>query len=172
MDSYFILMVQDLFLHNINQNKRNRKMYQLAQINIARMIGANIEDPIMTEFVSHLDSVNQLAEESDGFIWRLKDDDNNATGFNPLHDEQVMINLSVWKNIESLEYYTYKTFHVDFLRRRKEWFQKYGKAYYALWWIKNDEFPDIDEALKRLEYLQENGPSSYAFNFQSVFQKP
>lgn len=120
-------MVRDLFLHNINQNKRNRKMYQLAQINIARMIGANIEDPIMTEFVSHLDSVNQLAEESDGFIWRLKDDENNATGFNPLHDEQVIINLSVWKNIESLEYYTYRTFHVDFLRRRKEWFQNTEK---------------------------------------------
>ncbi|WP_318846862.1 DUF3291 domain-containing protein [Chryseobacterium sp. JV558] len=147
-------------------------MYQLAQINVARMIGANIEDPVMNEFVSHLDSVNRLAEESDGFIWRLKDDENNATSFNPLNDEKIIINISVWKDIESLEYYTYKTFHVDFVRRRKEWFQKYGKAYYALWWIKDNEYPSIDEALKRLEYLQKKGSSSYAFNFQSVFQKP
>ncbi|MBB6331414.1 hypothetical protein HNP24_002364 [Chryseobacterium sediminis] len=147
-------------------------MYQLAQINVARMIGANIEDPIMNEFVSHLDSVNRLAEESDGFVWRLKDDENNATSFNPLNDEKIIINISVWKDVESLEHYTYKTFHVDFIRRRKEWFQKYGKAYYALWWIKDNEYPSIDEALKRLEYLQEKGSSSYAFNFQSVFQKP
>lgn len=167
-----MLIVQNLFLHNINQNKRNKKMYQLAQINVARMIGANIEDPVMNEFVSHLYSVNQLAEESDGFIWRLKDDENNATSFNPLNDEKIIINISVWKDIESLEYYTYKTFHVDFVRRRKEWFQKYGKASYALWWIKDNEYPSIDEALKRLEYLQEKGSSSYAFNFQSVFQKP
>ncbi|SMO58571.1 protein of unknown function [Chryseobacterium rhizoplanae] len=172
MDSYFKVIVQELFLHNINQNKRNKKMYQLAQINVARMIGTNIEDPIMNEFVSHLDSVNRLAEESDGFIWRLKDDENNATSFNPFNDEQIIINISVWKDIESLEYYTYKTFHVDFVRRRKEWFQKYGKAYYALWWIKDKEYPTTDEAMKRLEYLQEKGSSSYAFNFQSVFQKP
>ncbi|MGE8533294.1 DUF3291 domain-containing protein [Chryseobacterium sp. R2ACT005] len=147
-------------------------MYQLAQINVARMKGVNIEDPVMNEFVSHFDSVNQLAEESDGFIWRLKDEDNNAASFNPFNDEQIIINLSVWRNIETLEYYTYKTFHVDFLKRRKEWFQKYGKAFYALWWIKDSEYPDITEAVKRLEYLQENGPSSYAFNFQSVFKKP
>ncbi|MCC3216366.1 DUF3291 domain-containing protein [Chryseobacterium sp. X308] len=147
-------------------------MYQLAQINVARMIGTNIEDPVMNEFVSHLDSVNQLAENSDGFIWRLKDDENNATSFNPLNDEQVIINLSVWENIDSLEHFTYKTFHVDFLRRRREWFQKYGKAHYAMWWIKNNEYPGIDEALKRLEYLQEHGSSSYAFNFQHVFQSP
>lgn len=167
-----MIIVQELFLHNINQNKRNKKMYQLAQINVARMIGTNIEDPVMNEFVSHLDSVNQLAEKSDGFIWRLKDDENNATSFNPLNDEQVIINLSVWENIESLEHFTYKTLHVDFLRRRREWFQKYGKAHYAMWWIKNNEYPGIDEALKRLEYLQEHGSSSYAFNFQHVFQSP
>lgn len=147
-------------------------MYQLAQINVARMVGVNIEDPVMKEFADHLDVVNKLAEESDGFIWRLKDEEENATSFNPLNDEQVIINLSVWKNKETLEYFTYKTFHVDFVRRRKEWFQKYGKAYYVLWWVKDNEFPGIEEALERLEHLQKNGPSEYAFNFQTAFQKP
>ena len=58
--------------------------YQLAQINVARMIGVNLEDPIMKEFVDNLDSVNELAENSSGFIWRLKDDSNNASNFNRL----------------------------------------------------------------------------------------
>lgn len=167
-----MLIPQHLFLHNNRHKTINNKMYQLAQINVARMIGVNIEDPVMKEFSDHFDAVNQLAEESEGFIWRLKDEEGNATSFNPFNDEQVIINLSVWKNKESLEYFTYKTFHVDFIRRRKEWFQKYGKAYYVLWWIKDNEYPTVEEALERLEYLQKNGPSEFAFNFQTVFQHP
>ena len=167
-----MLIPQHLFLHNNRHKTINNKMYQLAQINVARMIGVNIEDPVMKEFSDHFDAVNQLAEESEGFIWRLKDEEDNATSFNPFNDEQVIINLSVWKNKESLEYFTYKTFHVDFIRRRKEWFQKYGKAYYVLWWIKDNEYPTVEEALERLEYLQKNGPSEFAFNFQKVFQHP
>ncbi|MFC3756091.1 DUF3291 domain-containing protein [Chryseobacterium tructae] len=167
-----MLRLQTLFLHNNRHKTGNNKMYQLAQINVAKMIGVNINDPVMKEFVEHFDSVNQLAEESNGFVWRLKDEDNNATGFNPFHDEQIIINLSVWEDKESLEHFTYKTFHVDFLRRRREWFQKYGKAYYVLWWIKKDQYPGIEESLECLEYLEQNGSSEYAFNFQTPFKKP
>ncbi len=144
-------------------------MYQIAQINIAKMIGVNIDDPIMKEFVDNLDNVNQLAENSEGFIWRLKDENNNATDFNPYKDEQIIINISVWENIEALENFTYKTFHTEFLKRRKEWFSKYGEAHYALWWIKNNEFPTIEEAVKRLDYLQKNKETNYAFSFRKRF---
>ena len=147
-------------------------MYQLAQINIARMIGVNIEDPIMKEFVDNLDKVNQLAEDSKGFVWRLKDESNNAASFNPFNDEQIIINISVWKNITSLENFTYKTFHTDFLKRRKEWFNKYGKAHFALWWIKEGDFPTIEESIDRLEYLQINEPTEKAFNFRVKFPNP
>lgn len=144
-------------------------MYQLAQINVAKMIGINIDDSIMKEFVDNLDEINQLAENSKGFIWKLKDESENATEFNPYNDEQIIINISVWKDIESLENFTYRTFHTDFLKRRKEWFSKYGKAHYALWWIKDNEFPTIEEAVKRLDYLQKNKESNYAFSFRKRF---
>jgi len=146
--------------------------YQLAQINVARMKGINIEDPIMKAFVDNLDRVNQLAENSSGFIWRLKDDSNNASNFNPYNDEQVIINISVWENIGSLEKYTYKTFHTDFLKRRKEWFNRYGKAHFALWWIEKGKYPTIENAIERLEYLQRNGASERAFNFKDRFSEP
>ncbi|WP_299532677.1 DUF3291 domain-containing protein [Ulvibacterium sp.] len=146
--------------------------YQLAQINVARMIGVNIEDPIMQEFVDNLDNVNELAENSAGFIWRLKDESNNASNFNPFNDEQVIINISVWKDIESLENFTYKTFHTDFLKRRKEWFHKYGKAYFALWWIEEGRYPSIEDAMERLEFLQLNGVTERAFNFRDRFTRP
>ena len=145
---------------------------QLAQINIARMIGVNIDDPIMKEFVDNLDSVNELAESSAGFVWRLKDESNNASSFDPYNDEQIIINISVWEDVDSLEQFTYKTFHTDFLKRRKEWFMKYGQAHFALWWIKENQFPTIDEAVKRLEHYQKNGPSEHAFNFKQRYNQP
>jgi hypothetical protein len=147
-------------------------MYQLAQINIAKMIGVTINDPIMKAFVDNLDTVNSLAEASEGFIWRLKDETNNASNFNPLNNEQIIINISVWETIASLEHFTYKTFHTDFIKRKKEWFKKYGEAHYALWWIKKGDFPNIEDALEKLTHLQQHGPTAVSFSFKKPFPKP
>lgn len=146
--------------------------YQLAEINIARMKGVNILDPIMQEFVDNLDHINALAESSEGFIWRLKDDSNNATQLNPYNDEQVIVNISVWKDVESLSEFVYRTMHTDFLKRRSEWFQKFGQAYFAMWWIESNDYPTIEDAKNRLDHLQNHGPSLYAFNFREKYEAP
>ena len=146
--------------------------YQLAEINIARMKGVNILDPIMQEFVDNLDHINALAESSEGFIWRLKDDSNNATQLNPYNDEQVIVNISVWKDVESLSEFVYRTVHTDFLKRRSEWFQKFGQAYFAMWWIESNDYPTIEDAKNRLDHLQNHGPSLYAFNFREKYEAP
>lgn len=146
--------------------------YHIAQINVARMLGVNIEDPIMREFKDNLDSINELAESSEGFIWRLKDDTNNASNFNPYDDEQIIVNISVWDSLKALESFTYKTFHSEFIRRRKEWFSKFGKAYYALWWIREGEIPTIEQCVTKLDHLQKNGPAKEVFNFKQFFPPP
>jgi len=147
-------------------------IYQLAEINIAKMKGINIDDPIMQEFVDNLGVVNELAESSEGFIWRLKDENDHATSFNPYDDEQIIINVSVWKDIPSLEHYVFKTFHTDFLKRRKEWFKSYGKAYTAMWWITAGEYPSLEDAVARLDHLQKEGASAYVFDFRNKHQAP
>jgi hypothetical protein len=146
--------------------------YQIAEINIAKMKGVDINDPIMKEFVDNLDTVNTLAEQSDGFVWRLKDDSYNATSLNPYNDEQIIINVSVWKSIESLENYMYKTFHSDFLRRRKEWFLKFGKASTAMWWVPEGHIPTLEEAVEKLDYLQQNGVSQLVFDLKNKYPAP
>jgi hypothetical protein len=146
--------------------------YQIAQINIARMKGVNINDPIMKEFVDNLESINAIAENSGGFVWRLKDENNNAVYLNPFNDEQVIINISVWESIEALENFMYRTFHSDFLKRRKEWFQAYGKAHAAMWWIPDGQFPSQEEAIEKLEDLQKNGPTEKVFDFKKKFSAP
>ena len=80
-------------------------MYQLAQINIAQMKGKDYTDPIMKDFVDNIDRNNELAENSLGFVWRLKDDQNNALDFRPFSNSHLLINVSVRKDIESLRIY-------------------------------------------------------------------
>ncbi|WP_020598811.1 DUF3291 domain-containing protein [Spirosoma panaciterrae] len=146
--------------------------YHLAEINIAKMKGVSIDDPVMAEFADNLDRVNALAENSAGFVWRLKDESNNATSISPFDDEQVIINLSVWENLESLKAFTYKTFHTDFLKRRAEWFHRFGTVYMALWWVPAGHLPTVQEAVDKLAYLQENGTTELAFDFKKTYAPP
>jgi Domain of unknown function (DUF3291) len=146
--------------------------YQIAEINVARMKGVDINDPIMQEFVDNLDIVNGIAETSGGFVWRLKDENDNATSMNPYNDEQVIINVSVWTDIESLEHFMYKTFHSEFLKRRKEWFLSYGKVHTAMWWIPAGQYPTLQEAVEKLDFLQKNGVTKQIFDLRNKFAAP
>lgn len=144
--------------------------HQLAELNVGRFRGVDIHDPIMKEFADNLDKINALAESCDGFIWRLKDENNNATAFNPYEDERIAVNMSIWRNIESLENFAYKSGHVDFLRRKREWFENFGSAYLVLWWIPIDTLPTLEEAIARLDYLQLHGSTLHAFTFKNQFE--
>jgi hypothetical protein len=144
---------------------------QLAQLNIARMTGVDMNDPIMVDFVAQLDEVNNLAENTEGFVWRLKDEaSGNALGFNPFDDVQLIVNMSVWQDIAALENFVFHGRHLEVMRRRREWFQRFGKAYMVLWWIPEGHKPTLEEANERLAYLQEHGPSAYAFDFRNKFE--
>src|SRR4051812_42035050 len=98
-------------------------MYHIAEVNIARMLGATINDPIMKEFVDKLDEVNLLAEQSQGFVWRLKEEAGNATSIPFNDDPQIIVNMSVWQDLASLQHYVYKSDHRHVFTRKKEWFE-------------------------------------------------
>lgn len=148
------------------------KVWHLAQINIARMVGESIEDPVMTKFVAQLDEVNSLAEGSPGFVWRLKDEGNNATSFNPYNDNRIIVNLSVWETLEDLVKFVYHGRHAEVLRNRREWFANFGKPFTTLWYVRAGKIPTIDEAVERLQSLQNNGPTPFAFDFMNRFPEP
>ena len=78
--------------------------YHLAQLNVARAKD-HIDSALMVDFVAQLDQVNAAAEQAPGFVWRLKDENNNAVGFNAFDDDNMLINISVWSTIESLKEY-------------------------------------------------------------------
>ena len=141
---------------------------QLAQVNIARMKGP-LESAVMAGFVARLDEINALADRSQGFVWRLQTGEGNATYLRPYDDDRILFNLSVWESIEHLREYVYRSAHVEVLRARQEWFSKFERAYLALWWIPAGHRPSVDEAKKRLAYLDQYGPTPFAFTFKVTF---
>ena len=100
--------------------------YELAQLNIALM-KEPLESPRMADFVANLDRINALAESSPGFVWRLKTEEGNATALRPL-GEDTLVNVSVWRDVASLNKYVYGSAHVEIMRRRKEWFERMREA--------------------------------------------
>lgn len=143
--------------------------YQIAQVNIGR-IRAPLDDALMEGFVSRLEEINALADASPGFVWRLQTSEGNATYFRPYNDDRILLNMSVWETIASLRNYVYGTAHVELLRERHAWFEKFKGVYMALWWVPAGHIPGMDEAKKRLAYLEEHGPTQFAFNFKTVFE--
>ena len=143
--------------------------YHIAQVNIGR-IRAELNDPIMAGFVNRLDEINALADASPGFVWRLQTDEGNATYFRPFQDERMLLNMSVWEDVESLRKYVYHTVHRELLRERHAWFERFVGNYMALWWVPVGHRPGIDEAKRRLAHLEAHGPTQFAFTFKTVFE--
>jgi Domain of unknown function (DUF3291) len=146
------------------------KTYQLAQLNIALMT-APINSPAMADFVANLDRINALAEHSSGYVWRLKTEDGNATALRPF-GEEYLVNLSVWRDVEALYNYVYKSAHVEIMKRRKEWFERMRESYSVLWWVPQGHRPTTAEAKVRLQCLNEKGPTLEAFTFKNPYPAP
>jgi len=146
--------------------------YHLVECNIARARAA-LDHPLMADFVNQLAQVNQLAELSPGFVWRLKDDyGENATAIRVFDDERIIVNMSVWESIEALSVFTFRSGHVDVLRRRTEWFERMSTPSLAMWWLRSGTLPQPEDIPLRLMHLNQYGPTPFAFTFRHPFPKP
>jgi heme-degrading monooxygenase HmoA len=140
----------------------------LAQVNIGRMRGP-LDSPVMAGFTARILEINALADRSPGFVWRLQNGEGSATYLRPYDDERVLFNLSVWETLEQLRDYVYRSAHAEMLRGRREWFEMLGRASVAVWWIPAGERPSVEEAKRRLDHLERNGPTPVAFTFKAAF---
>lgn len=139
----------------------------IAQLNIATLV-APLDSPELKGFVDLLVEINDLADNSSGFVWRLQDENGDATAIRPFGPD-VIVNLTVWESIEALYAYTYRTDHLGVLQRRREWFRRSSRPHLVLWWAEEGERPTVAEAARRLALLEENGPTQDAFTFRNQF---
>ena len=142
---------------------------QLAQLNVGAL-NFPLDDPRMTGFTSMLDTLNAVADNAPGFVWRLIEEGaNDATALrSPLGDD-VLVNMSVWESREALWDYVYRSGHLDMLRRRSEWFRLPKGPFQVLWWVPAGHRPSVEEAVERLELLRAEGPSPRAFGFRDAW---
>jgi hypothetical protein len=145
--------------------------FHIAQVNVGRLL-APVEAPETAEFVAALDPLNALADVAPGFVWRLQTEDGNATAIKLDNDPLYIVNMSVWVSIDALADFVYRSAHTEVMRRRREWFERAGKAYLALWWVPAGHRPTVDEAMERLQHLRRHGPTATAFTFRASFGPP
>jgi len=145
--------------------------HDLAQLNIGRLL-APTDSPVVAEFMEALDEVNALADRSPGFVWRFQTDEGNATAERPFPDDTILVNLSTWESIDALSDYVYRTVHAEYLRRRREWFERLDEVGIVLWWVPTGHRPSVAEAIERLEHLQQHGSTHRAFTFRHRFEAP
>lgn len=141
---------------------------QLAQLNIGRLLAA-IDTPQLAGFVARLDEMNALAEASPGFVWRF-DGDARLGNTSVPDDPLMLINLSVWRDVDALFAYTYQSRHKEVLAGRRDWFERPDGPQLVMWWVEDGHRPGVDEALARLSLLGRDGPGPLAFDFRRRFE--
>ncbi len=145
--------------------------YQLAQLNVAKFRLPS-EHPDNDGFHNYIDRINEIAESQPGFIWRLVGEGNDATDIQAFDDPDMIVNMSLWENLDTLFEFVYRNQeHKNIMRKRKDWFDKM-EFHLVLWWVKEGHIPSLHEAKQKLKLIQEKGASEHAFSFARPFPAP
>ncbi|MBI1378417.1 MAG: DUF3291 domain-containing protein [Frankiales bacterium] len=142
-------------------------MAHLAQLNIAHL-AHDLDHPDLAPFVASLEPVNAMADAAPGFVWRLQEENGNATDVRPW-GPTIIVNLSTWTDVESLREYVYSGAHVEVLRQRRAFFTPVPVDTLVLWWVPEGHRPSLVEAKERLDHLRAHGPTAHAFTLRVPF---
>ena len=144
--------------------------YHLAEINVARLL-APAGAPQVQGFFDALDAVNAAAEAATGFVWRLSGPDENAHADAVFDDPLLTINMSVWDSLEALMQFVYRDpVHLGAFRQKADWFEHMERSL-ALWWVPDGHIPSPEEGRARLEAIRREGPTPFAFDFRTRFDR-
>ena len=129
------------------------------------------DDPAFADFVNALDPVNDTADASPGFVWRLVSEESDSRSLASFEAQGWLVNMSLWESLDALKTFIRSPSHLEVMKRRTEWFERVD-LYLCLWWVPDGHRPDFDEAMERMENLRRHGPTQYAFNFATPFEAP
>ncbi len=138
---------------------------QLAELNIsAWKVDPESHDAL--GFVRNVARVNRIAEEAEGFVWRLLDEQRDAQGRNAVcSGPDILMTMSVWETPEHLENFVWKTVHKRIYQGKDQWFSNMTSHHLVMWWVENGHQPTLDEAKERLDHLDAHGDTDHAFTW-------
>ena len=142
--------------------------FHLAQLNIASA-KADSESETMRGFYDRIDEIHDLAEKAPGYIWRYDDEEGDDIAERVFGNPLMLVNLTLWDDIDSLRHFVYKTTHKELIQGRSNWFNKMPEMHQVIWWVPEGHIPKVQEAKDKLELLREHGPTVDAFTFAKPF---
>ena len=140
----------------------------LAELNISKWKIDPDADPVARGFLDNIERINGLAERSDGFVWRLKDENRDEAGNTPIGGPLVLVTLSVWEDAHKLEHFVWNTVHKRIYQQKHKWFELMDSHHFAMWWVDEGHRPTLEEAKQRLDHLDEHGDSDFAFGWSHL----
>ncbi|MFN3212822.1 MAG: DUF3291 domain-containing protein [Henriciella sp.] len=139
----------------------------LAELNVGRLVAPK-EDPRVKDFMDNLDLINGLGKRMPGFVWMMESSAAPQPGVPDAMvdgDPQLLPNLSIWEDVQSLEKFVWGTVHKKFYERRAEWFEVLDQMHFVMWWVPEGHEPTLEEALSKLEHRQIHGDTDEAFGW-------
>ena len=117
-------------------------------------------------FVDNVPRINALAERSSGFVWRKVDEERDENGRNAVCDDgNTIMTLSVWESPEQLEDFVWNTVHKRIYNGKNQWFSQMESHHLVMWWVDEGHEPTLKEARERLDHLDANGNTDFAFDW-------
>ncbi|MGW0393154.1 DUF3291 domain-containing protein [Streptomyces sp. NPDC003042] len=101
--------------------------------------------------------------------WGLFDAPSFYTGGRDDETDTRASTLSLWTDLASVKAYAYGGLHRHALRERRRWFVHLPHRLYAAWWVEDDAVPTWWDACRRLEHINEFGPTVRAFDFKQPY---
>src|SRR5713226_5028693 len=111
-------------------NQSNTSDYHLVHANVAHA-RAPLDSPLMADFVAQVEEINSLGRSAAGFVAQptLRDE-------GTIYTAPLLLNVSIWESIESLDAFTHQGKHAAALERRGEWFEQCRTSpNYVLYWM-------------------------------------
>lgn len=145
----------------------------LAEINVAEAM-YDLEDAAMAGFTGRIEEINALAERADGFVWRLKTEELGPADLEGLpNNPRLVLNMSVWRDFQSLSDYIFRSDHLELMQARHSWFKTSREPTLCFWWIPaTGPMPTAAEGWERLSLLRSKGPTPAAFPMKRRFSQP
>jgi hypothetical protein len=136
------------------------------------MLHEPLDHPQNASFHEAVGDVFAHAGQAEGFLWGAEvTQDYVWPSFAGDQGTKIAQTLTLWRDLDCVRHFAYQGPHAGALRRRRDWFTGGSWPTFVAWWVPDDTYPTWPEAARRLEHLNDHGPTPEGFTFNAAFDQ-